>query len=108
MREAWERKYQERGIRPERYLGSYVQVQLSPMERKARGLNGAGYMLKHRFVMEEHLGRPLLPDETVHHKNGVRDDNRIENLELWSGKHARGHRVEDLVAYAKEILDLYG
>ena len=58
--------------------------------------------------MEEMLGRKLLSHETVHHKNGVRDDNDPMNLELWSSSHARGQRVEDLVAYAKEILELYG
>ena len=58
-----------------------------------------GITMEHRWVMEQHLGRKLLRTETVHHINGIRDDNRIENLELWANQHPYGQRVEDVIAY---------
>lgn len=65
-------------------------------------------ILEHKYIMSKKLGRPLMKNESVHHKNGMRNDNRLENLELWSSSHPSGQRVEEKIEWAKQFLETYG
>lgn len=92
--------------------------------RRGRRLTGAGYaelfapdhpnarangrVFEHTFVMSEALGRPLYPEETVHHINGQRADNRIENLELWDSSQPPGQRTAQKIQWARQYLESHG
>lgn len=88
-----------------RYIGKDGYVWLTNAEYP--GALAKNKTAEHVAVMARHLGRSLFKGEQVHHKNGIRDDNRIENLELWAKHQPIGIRVEDMVAWAKEVLGRY-
>jgi len=75
----------------------YLQVLIGPKKYKAQ----------HRLVMEAHIGRELDENENIHHKNGIRSDNRLENLELWSSSQPSGQRIRDLLDWAHQIIEKY-
>jgi hypothetical protein len=71
------------------------------------GKGNKDWVKEHRYVMEQYLGRKLHKYESIHHKNGNKQDNNLPNLELWITHQPRGQRPEDLIEYAEWILKTY-
>jgi hypothetical protein len=87
-----------------RHKAGYVMVRAPGHPRAGR----SPYVFEHILVAEEILGRHLVDGESVHHRNGVRDDNRPENLELWTRPQPSGIRVSDAIEWARQIYERYG
>lgn len=95
----------------------YVELKLYPDDFFFPMANANGYVAEHRLVMAKHLNRCLLPWEIVHHKNGTRDDNRLENLQLLPSRkyHIADTLIKSLVKtmekridYLETLLQSYG
>lgn len=91
------------GMRPGYKTDGYINIRIPEHPNAYK----SGLYSHHRIVMEMHLGRFLHANENVHHKNGVRDDNRIENLELWVKHQPPGTRVDDVTEWCLSHLRRY-
>ena len=112
-----DRMMETKGLCRAHYSQAHRGDKLQPIQSYGKGHIKDGYriisvegnrILEHRHVMQQHLDRELLPHENVHHINGNREDNRLENLELWSTSQPSGQRVEEKLSWARDIIKLYG
>lgn len=93
-----------------RTKAGYIMLSVKPQYPGARPMGDGGEwrILEHRAVMSQMIGRALFRHENVHHVNGIKDDNRPENLELWIVSQPCGQRVKDQLEWARQIIDMYG
>lgn len=86
----------------------YVMIRVAPDDEIGQAMGPQnGYLLESRLVMARHLGRPLFADEFVHHGPRGKEDNTIDNLELWTTHHPKGQRADELLEWAREIVARY-
>lgn len=90
-------------LREQLYSGDFSGGTTSPAGYRYHTLRRGERYAEHRLMMEAHIGRELHAHESVHHKNWLKSDNRIENLELWTKYQPYGQRLEDLLAFIAEF-----
>lgn len=91
------------------YIGANGYKKICKLELRGHpNADKKGRMFEHTYVMSQYLGRPLRKKELIHHKNGIRHDNRIENLELCHIGQPCGQRVEDKIEWCIDFLNQYG
>ena len=88
------------------HSGGYIEIKAG-IAYTYGGVDKHGWKLHHRYVMEQHLERRLHREEIVHHVNGDRTDNSIENLELCSPFQPPGQRIKDKLRWARELIACY-
>jgi len=89
------------------YQGDYKTIKIYPDSPCYEMADSRGYVMEHRLVIAEKMGRVLSSNETVHHINGIKDDNRLDNLEVWWGNHGKGVRVKDMLNSWAKLYDYH-